>query len=115
MKSILMNPKRTFLLLAIIAACFSATAQAKEKPKKNRGPIIAVDVAAKTVTIDHKKKGELVLQCAPDVKVKPKTVGGLEGLKPGMFVITYTPAEGGDVYSIRHTPESDVKPEQVVK
>ena len=106
MKAIQLSSRSAILMMAVLFSCLTLTAQAKDqKPQKNRGPIIAVDTAANTITLDHKKKGELTLTLSPDVKVKPKSVGGLSGLKPGMFVICYSPPEGGDVQAIRYKPK----------
>lgn len=108
MTSIMQNPIRFFLMIALAVACFGTAAQAQDKPQKHRGPVISVDVAANTITIDHKKKGELTLKLAADCKVKPKSVGGLAGIKAGDNVICYSPPEGGDVLSIRvQVPEGE--------
>lgn len=101
MTSTMQNPIRFFLMIALAVACFGTVAQAQGKPQKQRGPVISVDVAANTITIDHKKQGELTMKLAADGNVKPKSVGGLAGIKPGDFVICYSPAEGGDVQTIR--------------
>ena len=103
MKHIIPSTTRAIVMMAALAVCFSManTASAKERPQKHRGPVISVDTAANTITIDHKKKGELTLQCKPDVRVKPKSVGGMSNIKPGTFVICYSPPEGGDVRTIR--------------
>jgi Cu/Ag efflux protein CusF len=103
MKHFIPSTTRAIVMMAAFAVCFSManTASAQEKPQKHRGPVVSVDTTANTITIDHKKKGKLTLQCEDNVKVKPKSVGGLSGIKPGMQVICYSPPAGGDVMSIR--------------
>lgn len=89
--------------MAVIALCVATTAQAQEKakPKKDRGPVVSVDVAANTITINKKKGGPKALKLSASAKVKPKEIGGLAGIKPGMNVIFYSPASGGDVEVVR--------------
>lgn len=110
MKNFITSTSQAIILVAVTALCLSTTAQAQEKakPKKDRGPVVSVDVALNTITINKKKGGSKTLKLAPGARVKPKTVGGLAGIKPGMNVICYSPAEGGDVQVVR---VSEPKPE----
>ena len=92
------------LLLALLPLFFVSTASAGEA-QKLRGYIISVDKAAKTMVIQHKKKGEIPLKWNDDTKFRR---GSIEDLAPGKGVRNiFREPDDGFIDIIRIDPKQD--------
>lgn len=69
---------------------------------KVRGHIASVDVASKTMVIDHKKQGMVTLKWTDSTSID----GGAEALAAGQWVRNIM-AEDGTIAKVRRFPEKD--------